>query len=55
MMFEGTLPGRNPGSRACFDTLRHAIDLRVDDVARDFDRDLLLRLADVLEFGFHGR
>src|SRR5207248_7100699 len=33
--------------------LGHAIDLRVDDVARDLDGDLLLSLADVLEFGFH--
>src|SRR5712691_11559531 len=32
-----------------------AIDLRVDDVARDLDGDLLLRLAEVLEFGLHER
>ena len=33
--------------------LRDAVDLGVDDVARDLDREGLLRFADVGEFGFH--
>ena len=33
--------------------LGDAIDLGVDDVARDLDREVLLRLADVGEFGLH--
>ena len=33
--------------------LGDAIDLGVDDVARDLDREGLLRVADVSEFGFH--
>ena len=32
---------------------RDAIDLGVDDVARDFDAQVLARLVDVDEFGFH--
>ena len=31
----------------------HAIDLSVDDVARNFDGDALLRFGEIGEFGFH--
>jgi hypothetical protein len=33
--------------------LGYTIDLGVDHVARNLDRDVLLCLADVLELGFH--
>ena len=52
----GALPGRKPGSRASLRVaLGDAIDLGVDDVARDLDGEGLLRFADVGEFCFHGR
>ena len=34
-------------------TFRHAFDLRVDDIAGNFDGDAFLGLGEIGEFGFH--
>ena len=50
----GTLPGRNPGTRADRASRgRDAVDLGIDHVAGDFDGQTLARLADVDELGLH--